>query len=119
MKITKFAGVVENGRGKELATALKYETEFHEFETRAEVIAAGEDLSDQDVVDKANDKRKAKARGKAINAVLDAAGIPKPNLENDPQFRLKKMFDVLVSNGKSEDEAKAIAASVLGLTWDK
>jgi hypothetical protein len=117
-KNTKFEGIVENGRGRKLDTPLKYEAEYDAFETRAEVIAANEDLTDEDVVNKANDKRKAAARGKAINAALDAAGIPKQTLE-DEQFRLRKMYDVLVANGKSHDEARAIAATVLGLTWDK
>lgn len=64
-----------------------------------------------------NAKAKAKARQEALVAALTAAGIEKPTLENDEQFRLQQMYKILVASGKSEDEARDLASTTLGIEW--
>jgi hypothetical protein len=118
VKNETFEGVMENAYGKPLATPIKFGGTYEAFESRDEIVAARKDLSDKEIVDVVNNKEKANARQKAMQAALDAAGIVKPTLETDTQLRLRKMYDVLVANGSTHDEARAIAATTLKLTWD-
>ena len=117
MKTQKFDGVMENAYSKPLPSPIKFSGEYEAFENITEVREKNEVPSDKEIVDFVNNKRKANARQKSMQAALDAAGVVKPTLENDEQLRLRKMFDILVANGASEDEAKANAAAVLNLTW--
>ena len=117
MKSEKFSGVMENAYGKKLDTAISFEGTYDALETYSEAKEKNELPTEQEVVDFLNTKRKANARQKSMQAALDAAGIIKPTLENDDQLRLKKMYDVLIANGSSPDEARTTAATVLGLKW--
>jgi hypothetical protein len=118
MKREKFSGTIEQAYGKPLATAISYEAEYDLFENISEVRSANEYPSDSDVVKFLNAQKKANARQKATVAALDAAGIVKPTLENDSQFRLREMVKILVAAGKSEDEARTLASATLGIEWD-
>ena len=118
MKVEKFEGVMENAYGKKLESPIKFGGQYDAFENIAEVNSAIAYPKDKEIVDFLNTKEKANARQKAMQAALDAAGIVKPTLETDSQLRLRKMYDILVANGSSEAEAKAIAATTLGLSWD-
>jgi hypothetical protein len=117
MKTVKFSGVIENAYGKKLEAPITFEAEFEAFENKAEVEKANELLKDEEIVDFRNAQRKANARQKAMQAALDAAKIEKPTLENDPDLRLRKMYDIFVANGSTHEEARANAATALNLTW--
>lgn len=118
MKTEKFDGLMESAYTKKLETPIKFAGEFEAYENIGEVRAAKDEPSDKEIVDFLNNKRKANARQKSMQAALDAAGIARPTLENDAQLRLRKMYDIFVANGSSHDEARALAASNLKLTWE-
>jgi hypothetical protein len=129
IKKTVFQGKIENAhkkplssykdaQGNPLPAVVPYEAEFDEFENIEDVKAAGEMPNEQDMVDTANEKRKAAARAKKIAETLTALGIVKPNLENDPQERLRKMVEVLVKNGEEPAAARLIASQVLKIDWE-
>lgn len=103
---------------KVLETPVTYEFSWSAYDNHSEVVAAHDTLNDDEVVKVRNRERQAKARQAALTAALDAAGIEKPNLENDPQFRLAQMYKILIAAKKTHEEARALAASTLGLEWE-
>jgi hypothetical protein len=118
MKKQTGKSTANNAYGQALATPINYGFDWEDFETPEEVKAAGEWPKDTDVVKYVNVDRKANARQKALQAALDAAGIIKPTLENDEQLRLREMFKVLMSSKRyTEEQAREMAASTLGLAW--
>ncbi len=118
MKTETFEGVMEQAYSRKLDTPIKFSGDFSAFENKPE-IPANLLPTDADIVDWVNNKAKANARQKAMQAALDAAGIVRPTLENDEQLRLRKMYDILVANKTSHEEARAIAAATLGLKWEQ
>ncbi len=117
MVTEKFEGVIENAYGKKLDTPIKFEGTYDAFESYDEVKSKNELPKDSEITDFVNNRRKANARQKSMQAALDAAGIVKPTLENDAQLRLREMYKVLVAGGKSEAEARTLAAATLGTDW--
>jgi len=117
MKTVKFEGVMENAYGKALPEPIKYEGSFEAFQTIDEVNEKHEYPTEKEIVDGVNVKRKAAARQKQMQAALDAAGIEKPTLEKDVLLQLKTIYKVYIAAGKSEDEARKLAASGLGVEW--
>jgi hypothetical protein len=104
--------------GKPLATPIDYSYQWDIYTSKAEVDAANDNLSDEEVIKVRNNEHQSNARQKALQAALDAAGIVRPTLENDDQLRLREFFKVLMSSKKyTEDAARALAASTLGLEW--
>lgn len=83
----------------------------------AEMKEKGELPSLKEIVALGNNKRKAAARQKAMLAVVNAAELVQPTLQNDSQLRLKKMYDIFIANGDSPEVAKQSAAAALRLTW--
>lgn len=118
MKAEKFDGTMESAYGKKLETAIAFAGEFTAYESIDEVRAANDLLNDKEIVKTRNTERKAAARQKAMTAALDAAGIEKPTLENDAQLRLRSMHKVLIASGKSDAEARTIAAQLVGAEWE-
>jgi hypothetical protein len=118
MKDVTFTATTETAYGKPLPTPIKYSGSYKAFETITEVRNVGEFPSDDEVVTFVNNKRKAAARQKSLTAALEAAGYEKPTLENDPQLQLKTLYKVYIAAGKSDDEARALASSTLGVAWD-
>ena len=104
--------------GKKLDSPINYEFSWKAYENIDEVKAANDTLTDDEIVKVRNTERQQNARQKALTAALDAAGIVKPNLENDEQLRLREMFKVLMSS-KRYDEATArnLASQTLGIEW--
>jgi hypothetical protein len=95
-----------------------YEYTFDAYENHDEVVAAKDELTAAEVVKVRNTERQNNARQAKLTAELTARNIVKPTLENDEQHRLKEMLKVLMSSKKySEDEARELAATTLGLTW--
>ncbi len=118
MKQETFKGTIESAYGETLATPLKFEGSFDAFESIDEVKTANDFPSNDEILKFVNDKRKASKRQAAMTATLEAAGIAKPTLE-DPKVQYTQMVKILVTNGKSEVEAKAIASAALGYTPEK
>jgi hypothetical protein len=117
MKSEKFSGTIESAYGKPVSPALKFEGDYQAFETISELREKNEYPSDDEIVSFVNNKRKANARQKSMQAALDAAGYEKPTLETDPQLQLRTLYKVFVAAGKPEAEAKALASSTLGVEW--
>lgn len=105
--------------GKVLDEAIPYEYSWDAYENIDEVRAAKDELTDAEVVKVRNTERQNNSRQAKLTAELTARNILKPTLENDEQHRLKEMLKVLMSSKKySEDEARELAATTLGLSWD-
>jgi hypothetical protein len=115
MKTTPFKGVIENAYGRPLPTSLKYAGEFEQLE-KGDTIPKDEVPKDSDILDYVNNKRKANARQKSMQSALTAAGIEKPTLEN-PEEQFKQMVKILVTAGKSEEDARQMANANLGTSY--
>jgi hypothetical protein len=124
-----FSGKIENAHkralssykdadGNPLPAMVPYETEFQKFGDIEDVKAANEMPSEQDMVDTANEKRKAAARAKKISETLTALGVVKPNAENDPQERLRRTYDLLLKNGETPAAAREIASTIMKIAWE-
>lgn len=113
MKAEKLEGVMESAYGAKLETAIKYAGEFQAYETHAEIVAANDLPSHDEVVSFRNQQRRAAARQRLMTEALDAAGIKKPTLENSADLRYKSIYDALIAAGKSATEAEAIAKAAL------
>jgi hypothetical protein len=119
MKTETFKGTIESAYGKPVSPILKFEGEYQAFETVDELKEKNEFPKDEDIVDFVNNRRKANARQKAMQAQLDNAGYEKPTLDTDPQLQLKTLYKVFIAAGKSDAEARAIASSTLGVEWSE
>jgi hypothetical protein len=105
--------------GKKLDNPVPYSYAWEEYANPAEMLAAGDGLSAEEQVKVRNVERKSKARQSALTAALEAAGISKPDIKTDEQLRLKEFVKVLMSSGKyTEDAARALASSTLGVEWE-
>jgi hypothetical protein len=111
-KAETFSGKMENAYGQPLAKAISFSGTYDAFESVEEIRSKNEYPSDDEIVAFVNNKRKANARQKSMQAALDAAGIAKPTLE-DPQVQLKSMIKIFVAAGRSEDEARKLAEAAL------
>jgi len=109
--------VAKTAYGKTLDKPINYSFSWDNYSNHAEVVAANDGLTEKEIVDVRNAERKAAARQAALTAALTAAGIQKPTLENDPQFRLQQMVKILEASGKSTAEARDLASVTLGLEW--
>lgn len=105
---TKDDAKAERGRGKTFPE-ITYAYKWLEFPTdtkegEEEFRAANATLTIQEQIKVRNGENQTKARTAALNAALDAAGIEKSDINNDDQYRLKKMFEVLQSTKLYTDE---------------
>lgn len=116
MKTEKFSGTMESAYGQPLQKPIKFDGAFEAFDSLDEVKTANEYPSNDELVTFVNNKRKANARQKAMNAALTAAGIEKPTLE-DPKVQYQQMVKVLLAAGKSEDDARQAANALLGTSF--
>jgi len=108
----------ETAYGKKLDTAIEYSYTFTAYQNGDELVAAKDELTLDEQVKVRNVERQSNARQKALAAALDAAGIVKPTIENDEQLRLRDMYKVLMSSKRyTEEQARELAATTLGLTW--
>jgi hypothetical protein len=117
MKTVTKETTAESAFGKKLATPLKYSFSWKEYESNPEFIEARAELSIDEQRKARNNMLKVKARAASLTAALDAAGIARPTLDNDEQLRLKNIYDSLIANKMSHEQARETAAKVLGLTW--
>lgn len=111
-------GTANTAYGKKLDTPVDYSYSWKAYENIDEVKAANDLLTDDEIVKVRNDQRQLSARNKAQVEALKAAGYEKPTLETDEQLRLREMFKVLMSSKRySEDEARNLASTTLGIDW--
>ncbi len=113
MKTTTFKGTVESAYGKTLPKSVAFEGSFEAYETIAEVKAAKDEPTDEEIVDFRNAQRKANARSKSTTDALTAAGYEKPKAD-DPQVILANMIKQLKLSGKDEVTATSLAENLLG-----
>jgi hypothetical protein len=115
MKAESFKGVIENAYGEPLKTPLTFSGSFEKLE-KGDEIPAKEQPDSEEILNYVNSKRKANSRQKAMQSVLDAAGIEKPTLENNVDLQVKTMVKSLVASGKyNEEQATTFAKTALGL----
>lgn len=115
MKTETFKGTIENAYGQPLETALAFDGSFEKLE-KGDEIPAKESPDSDEILSYVNSKRKANARQKAMQVVLDAAGIEKPTLENNVDLQVRTMVKSLVASGKyNEEQATTFAKTALGL----
>lgn len=119
MKKVTVKGKVSKFYGKAITPALPFVAEYAAYETRSEVEANQDLPKDEEIVDMRNGERKSKAVQAARAAVVEAAGIVKPDLKNSPQLRLRAMAKVFVANGSTEAEARALASATLNIAWEE
>lgn len=113
--------------GKTLDTPLTYEFKWVAYQTDEELVTAKDELTLEEQRKVRNIERETKARGAALTAALDKAGVVKPTEENDPQVGLRNMFRTLqtakipgTNDRKYTDEqAREIASTNLGVEWDE
>jgi hypothetical protein len=116
MKTETFKGTIESAYGATVSPSLSFNGEFQAYENVTEIRAGNDFPNDEEITSFVNNKRKANARQKAMQVVLDAAGYVKPTLESDVQLQLRTLIKVFVASGKSEAEARNIAETTLGAT---
>lgn len=109
----------DNAYGKPLAKSVTFEYSYKAYESIDEIRLANDMPNDDEIVKIRNAKRQAAARQAERESTFTAMGIVKPTIENDEQLRLRDMFKVLMSSKKyTEEQARDLAASTLGLTWE-
>lgn len=117
LKRKTFKGRMENAYGKKLETPIDFSGDYDAYGDILDVKAANDMLNDKETLTVRNAERKAKAVAAARTAALDAAGIIKPNTENDPQLRLKAFYKLLRQSKKTHEEAIKLAALNVGVEW--
>jgi hypothetical protein len=131
MKTKKFSGKCRSYYGVKFAKlkmkdgsavpfkVLPFKGEYAEYETREEVTQAEGWPKDEDIIKWRNTLVKNAAKAKEQNSTVDAAGVQKPDLENNDQLQLKVIFKALMASGKkTREEARAIASQNIGVAWD-
>lgn len=108
MKTETFKGTVESAYGKVLPSPVSFSGSFEAFESFAEVQAAKEEPSNEDIVGIVNAKRKAAARASATNDALQAAGIAKPDPNSPDVIRANMVKSLMKLHNISEDVATQI-----------
>lgn len=116
----------KTAHGKTLDPPIKYEWSWTDYDSIDEVKAAGDMLSDDEVLKVRNTERATKARGKALTTALLKAGIVKPTAETDPQIALRDMVKTLLTakdpvTGErkfTEETARAVAESTYGIKFE-
>lgn len=122
--------VAESGRGQKFP-AIDYSFTWFEYSEDddgiATMVAAKDELTPSEQRDVRNNERKIKARGAALTAALDAAGIEKQTLKSSASMRLKAVYSGIyakrVADGmdakQAEKEARKAASDILGEDWPK
>lgn len=122
MTTEKFSGTIENAYGKPLSKPVNFEGEYEAYENIDEIRAANDFPSNDDVVDYVNNKRKASARQKSMQAALEAAGYEKPTLETDEDLQIATIVKALLARKDKDgnavhtkETATAAAKATLGI----
>lgn len=116
-KITKTVTKRE-AYGKKLDKPITFDFSYNAYTDEQEIVTARDEMNLREQMKARNVAAKLKARQAAETAALDAAGIEKPNAENDPQFRLREMFKTLMTSKLyTEAQARTLAAEMLKVEW--
>ena len=132
MKTETFEGVINSAYGFKLDESIKFSGSFDAFELSDTYVDTaltyepadlGDTISDVitlgDLYAMVNNKRKANARQKAMQAALDAAGVSKPVMDDSDsgkQIALKSMIKAMVATGThTESQAQQVAETALGV----
>lgn len=114
METIKFSGVMENAYGQKLEKPIAFDGEYEAY-TSFDEIPEKEKPSEDEILNIVNNKTKANARQKSMNAALTAAGIEKPTLKDSPELQISTMAKVLMASGKyTQEQAEQIARQTLG-----
>lgn len=127
MKTEKVDGDIKTFSGAALPAPLTYEGTFEAYETHAEVVAAKDEPSHDEVVAFRNTQRRNNKRQALMSEALEAASkaylaaggdkdknpYVKPTLETSADLRYKTIFDALKAAGKSDEEAANTAKAAL------
>ncbi len=108
MKTETFKGTVESAYGKVLPSAVSFSGSYEAFESYDEVAKANELLSNDDILNAVNAKRKAAARATATTEALQAAGIAKPDPNSPEVIRANMVKSLMKLHNISEDVATQI-----------
>jgi len=100
-----FKGRVENAYGKTLPTAVEFSGSYEKLE-KGDAIPADEALSESDIYDVINAKRKATARAKATAEALQAAGIEKPDPKSPEVVREGMIKGLMLLQNLSREQAE-------------
>lgn len=121
MKKETFKATITTAYGKPLPQdvgdkgKLKISGEFDVYETLADVQTAygkpGE--FEKFVVESATASAKASAVAQARTDALKAKGIEAPKMADSRELQIKSIMAGLTASGKSEDEARAIAETLV------
>jgi hypothetical protein len=103
---------------------LPFSYEWQVYDTTDEMVAAKDEMTLEERRKARNTEKQNNARGKALKAAQDAAGIVKPTAENDEQVRLKDVYKTLLTakvNGQpkyTDEQAREVASTVTGVSWE-
>ena len=113
MKPQSAKASIEKAYGEKLANPLNFTYSWDSLETMEEVKTANETLSNEEIIDVVNNRRKASARAKETEKQLKAIGIEKPG-KDDPRTVTAQFLRSLINAGKDENEARELAKTILG-----
>ncbi len=121
----EFDGKIESAFGKPLAdynkgiSVIPYKATFERINVNS-AIPPKEMPDDADILDMANNKRKANARSKEIARLLELHGIKKPTMEEDVELQVKSMVVGMVASKRyTQEQAEKVARRMLGLVPDE
>jgi len=112
--------------GNALPKLIKYGFSWYEYADEQTMIEAKDELTHKEQLKVRNVERKTTARQAANTAALEAAGVIKPNAENDSQIRLKAVYTgvyaKLISKGIAPEDAhtqaREKASELLDEQWE-
>lgn len=108
MKTETFSGKIETAFGKTLPSPVSFSGSFEAYENYEDIVKANDLLSNEEVLNAVNAKRKAKARAAATTEALQAAGIEKPDTSS-PEYVKAQMVKSFAKLYKvSEADASAM-----------
>jgi hypothetical protein len=118
MKTETKSATFASARGQNFSPAVEFTFDVNLYETKDELIAAKDELTHDEQVKVRNAERITRARQAAQNAKLDEMGVEKQDINNNDQIRLREFFKILMSSKKyTEEQARALAATQLGVEW--
>lgn len=108
-------GTMNSAYGQTLPKPIAFSGTVELYES-FDAIPDAEKPDSSDILAFVNNKRKANARQKFMNDALQAAGIQKPTLEDNPELQVATMVKALRASGKyTTEQAETIARQALGL----
>lgn len=117
MKKVQFKGTIETAYGEKLAEPLEYQAEFDKLESMSEATDK-DTLTEEEILDVINNRRKATARQTGMQAALKAAGVEAP-AKDSAKVLTRNFMRTLTLAGRTEEEARSIARNALGDKYEE